>query len=77
MQLVADWLRVASHPHRNSYIWIRRANLWLAVVWAVMVPVAVITGWIYSIAFISAASIYANFISHIAAWRADVPIDKP
>lgn len=52
---------------------IRVANLWLAVAWALMVPVAVSTGWIYSIAFISAASIYANFISHIAAWRADVP----
>lgn len=51
----------------------RRVNFWLAVAWAVMVPVAVVTGWLYSIAFISAASIYANFASHIAAWRADVP----
>jgi hypothetical protein len=31
------------------------------------------TGWLYSIAFISTVSIYANFISHVAAWRADVP----
>lgn len=51
---------------------IRRANLGLAVAWLVMVPVAVVTGWLYSIAFISAASIYANAAGHLAAWRADV-----
>jgi hypothetical protein len=58
---------------RSVVLW-RRINLWLAVLWAVMVPVSVITGWIYSLAFISAVSIYANFVSHIAAYRADVPI---
>jgi hypothetical protein len=51
----------------------RRANLLLAIAWAVLIPVAVATGWIYSIAFISAASIYAKVASHVAAWRADVP----
>jgi uncharacterized membrane protein YhaH (DUF805 family) len=53
----------------------RRANFWLAVVWALMIPVSVLTGWIYSLAFISAASIYANVASHVAAWRADVPTE--
>jgi hypothetical protein len=55
---------------------IRVANFWLAVAWAAMIPITLYTGWIYSIAFISAASIYANFITHVAAWRADVPNDK-
>jgi hypothetical protein len=36
-----------------------------------MIPVAYITGWLYSLAFISAASIYANAASHLAAWLAD------
>jgi hypothetical protein len=53
--------------------WIRKLNFALAMAWAVMIPVSILTGWIYSIAFIAAASIYANFISHLAAWRADVP----
>lgn len=48
-------------------------NLILTLVWAAMIPVAVITGWLYSIVFISACSIYANLASHLAAWRADVP----
>lgn len=38
-----------------------------------MLPVAILTGWIFSLAFISACSIYANIASHLAAWRADVP----
>ena len=60
-----------------SHHWIRRGNLVLAIVWAAMIPVSILTGWIYSIAFIAAASIYANFISHLAAWRADVPNSRP
>ncbi len=56
--------------------WIRRVNFMLACAWALMIPVSILTHWIYSIAFIAAASIYANFISHVAAWRADVPNTK-
>jgi hypothetical protein len=41
-----------------------------------MVPLSIVTGWIYSLAFISAVSLYANIASHIAAWRADVPIEE-
>ncbi len=48
-------------------------NLWLTGIWAVMLPVAYVTGWIYSVAFISLASIYANLASHLAAWRSDEP----
>jgi hypothetical protein len=51
----------------------RRLNLLLAIAWGALIPIAIATGWIYSLAFISAASIYANVASHIAAWRADVP----
>jgi hypothetical protein len=51
----------------------RRANLWLAVVWSVMVPVSLATGWVYSVAFVSLASIYANAATHLAGWRADSP----
>jgi len=62
-------------PPRQWY-WIRRLNLALAILWALMIPISVWTGWIFSIAFIAAASIYANFVSHLAAWRADVPNQK-
>ena len=38
----------------------------LAVVWTAMIPVAILTGWLYSLAFISAASLYAINASAIA-----------
>lgn len=46
------------------------------IMWLIMIPVSIFTGWIYSLAFISAASIYANVASHLAAWRADIPIPE-
>jgi hypothetical protein len=49
----------------------RRFNMWLSFLWLAAVPVAMVTGWIYSVAFISLVSIYANWASHLAAWRAD------
>ena len=52
---------------------VRRANAAAAVAWAAMVPISIVTDWIYSIAFIAACSIYANFVSHLSAQRADVP----
>lgn len=49
----------------------KRLDIALTAFWALMVPIAVATGWIYSLAFISAVSIYANAAAHLAAWRAD------
>ena len=41
-----------------------------------MMPVAWALHWLASVPFVSMASIYANFASHLAAWRADVPTDR-
>lgn len=50
----------------NSWI-----NFFGLLLWAAVIPIAYFMGWIYSVAFISIASIYANLASHWAAWRAD------
>jgi hypothetical protein len=47
-------------------------NLLAALAWLLLVPVAWFLSWFNSVPFISAASIYANFASHVAAWRSDV-----
>lgn len=49
--------------------WLKRLHLSLLILWIVMIPVAVVTGWLYSIAFISACSIYANAASHWSAYE--------
>ncbi|MFL6041653.1 MAG: hypothetical protein ACJ740_09645 [Gaiellales bacterium] len=41
-----------------------------------MVPISIVTGWIYSVAFISAVSIYANFVSTLGGCRADEPLER-
>lgn len=52
---------------------VRTANAIAALMWLIVVPVSIFTDWIFSIAFTGACSIYANFVSHLAAQRADVP----
>ena len=38
--------------------------------WLLAIPVALITGWLFSVAFISAVSIYANFVGHFSGYEA-------
>lgn len=49
--------------------WLRRGHAVLAVAWAVMLPVALVTGWVYSLVFISACSLYANAAAHFGGWQ--------
>ena len=42
----------------------------LSVLWLAMIPISIWTGWIASIVFVAAISIYANFAGHIAAFEA-------
>lgn len=48
-------------------------NIFGFALWLATIPAAIFFGWIYSVAFISVASIYANVISHLSGWRADAP----
>lgn len=50
----------------------RKVNWILAVLWLLLIPIAIVTGWIYLVAFVSAISLYANVASHVsAAYAAD------
>lgn len=48
----------------------RTLNGWLAVFWIVMVPIAFITGWLESVTFVSALSLWALVSGHWSAWQA-------
>jgi hypothetical protein len=48
---------------------LKRLHAILTILWLVMVPVALATGWIASIVFVSACSIYANAAAHASAWQ--------
>lgn len=46
------------------------ANAIMTVFWIVMVPVSVALGWVDSVAYVSALSIYALVASHLSTYAA-------
>lgn len=52
--------------------WWRKFNGVRVLLWFVMAPVAFVMGWVNSVRFVSFISLYANWASDMAAWRADV-----
>ena len=48
----------------------RRVNGWFTIFWVVMIPVSLITGWISSVAYMVALSLWALVSGHWSAWQA-------
>ena len=48
----------------------RRVNGWLTIFWIVMIPVAYTSGWLTSVTFVSALSLWALVSGHWSTWQA-------
>jgi hypothetical protein len=59
------WAQVQGDP-----VFMRRVNGWLTILWIVMIPVSVVMGWLTSVAYVSALSLWALVSGHWAAWQA-------
>lgn len=59
------WASVQGDP-----VFMRRVNGWLAVFWMAVIPVAYVTGWLESVTFVSALSLWALVSGHWSAWQA-------
>ena len=59
------WASIQGDP-----VFMRRINGWLTVFWIVMIPVSVLTGWVRSVVYVSALSLWALVSGHWAAWQA-------
>jgi hypothetical protein len=59
------WAQVQGDP-----VFMRRVNGWLTVLWIVMIPVSIVMGWLTSVAYVSALSLWALVSGHWAAWQA-------
>ena len=59
------WASVQGDP-----VFMRRVNGWLTVFWIVMIPVSVATGWVQSVVYVSALSLWALVSGHWSAWQA-------
>jgi hypothetical protein len=54
----------------HARLW-RFFHLSRAVMWLGIIPVSYFLGWVYSVAFVAACSLYANAASDVASWRSD------
>ena len=48
----------------------RRVNGWLTIFWIAMIPVSLLTGWISSVQYVAALSLWALVSGHWSAWQA-------
>jgi hypothetical protein len=59
------WAMVQGDP-----AFMRRVNGWLAVFWIVMIPISLMMGWLNSVVYVSALSLWALVSGHWSAWQA-------
>jgi hypothetical protein len=59
------WASVQGNP-----VFMRRVNGWLTIAWLVMIPVSLATGWVKSVVYVSALSLWALVSGHWSAWQA-------
>src|SRR4029079_17184500 len=49
---------------------LRRLNGGLTILWIAMIPVSLVTGWLRSVTFVAALSLWALVSGHWSAWQA-------
>jgi type VI protein secretion system component VasK len=59
------WASIQGDPR-----FMRRLNGWLTIFWIVMIPVSILTGWISSVTYVAALSLWALVSGHWSAWQA-------
>jgi hypothetical protein len=59
------WASVQGDP-----VFMRRVNGWLTVFWLAMIPTSMIMGWLNSVVYVSALSLWALVSGHWSAWQA-------
>ena len=59
------WASVQGDP-----VFMRRLNGWLAIFWIVMIPISMWRGWLNSVVYVSALSLWALVSGHWSAWQA-------
>lgn len=57
------WAAVQGDP-----VFMRRVNGWLALFWIAMIPISLETGWVKSVVYVSALSLWALVSGHWSAW---------
>lgn len=59
------WAAIQGDP-----VFMKKLNGWLAIFWIAMIPVSIITGWVESVTYVSALSIWALVSGHWSTYQA-------
>lgn len=59
------WASVQDDP-----TFMRKLNGWLTIFWIAMIPVSIVTGWVNSVVYVSALSLWALVAGHWSTWQA-------
>jgi hypothetical protein len=59
------WALVQGDP-----VFMRRLNGWLTMLWVAMIPVSYELGWLKSVTYVSALSLWALVSGHWSTWQA-------
>lgn len=59
------WAMVQGDP-----VFMRKVNGWFTIFWMAMIPLAFAMGWLQSVTFVSALSLWALVSGHWSAWQA-------
>jgi hypothetical protein len=59
------WVSVQGEP-----VFMRKVNGWLTIFWIGMIPISLATGWVKSVVYVSALSLWALVSGHWSAWQA-------
>ena len=59
------WASVQGDP-----VFMRRVNGWLTIFWLTMIPISMMMGWLNSVVYVSALSLWALVSGHWSAWQA-------
>jgi hypothetical protein len=59
------WASIQGDP-----VFMRRVNGWLTMFWLAMIPVSFFAGWLNSVVYVSALSLWALVSGHWSAWQA-------
>jgi hypothetical protein len=59
------WASIQGDP-----VFMRRVNGWLTLFWLAMIPISYEIGWLKSVVYVSALSLWALVSGHWSAWQA-------
>jgi hypothetical protein len=59
------WASIQGDP-----VFMRRVNGWLTIFWLAMIPTSYTFGWLNSVVYVSALSLWALVAGHWSSWQA-------